>query len=437
MPENRNRLTRPSLGRRRRRGITAVIALAVGTLVLSACGSNSSSTSSSSSAAPAASSSAGSTSAAASSAASSAGPSAATSAASSGGSSLAAGSDVGPGIPAPDDLKPFVFGENTGSAPDLPKRIAWANTSDAEFFMAITNSIEQAATERGLEFITAIANDDSAKNIEQIDTFLQRGIGALAIQPLDANAQAPLMKQAIDQGAAVLSLVTPPSTSQAIADQYKVGNTQGLAAAKYITENLGGNAKVVYFNTDTIEVLKARNQGAIDGVMTAGPGVEIVANIQPPAITQEGGFEAMNTILQQHPDVNVILGGDTYVLGALSALEAAGAVKDDMYLSGIDGDAQALAEVQKGGVYRASFAFAYPLMGYAWGQFAADWLEGKSIPQVMQLNAIELNSTESIEKFNADMAAVTDTWTNTKNDYLTMLGSINYDTRDQYINDAA
>ena len=102
--------------------------------------------------------------------------SAASSAASSG---LAPGADVGPGIPAPSDLKPFVFGENAGSPTDLPKRIAWANTSDAEFFMAITNSIEQAAKERGLEFITAIANDDSAKNIEQINTFLQRGIGAL------------------------------------------------------------------------------------------------------------------------------------------------------------------------------------------------------------------------------------------------------------------
>ena len=65
-------------------------------------------------------------------------------------------------------------------------------------------------------------------------------------------------------------------------------------------------------------------------------------------------------------------------------------MKPEMYLSGIDGDSQALAEVEKGGVYRASFAFAYPLMGYAWGQFAADWIEGAAIPQVMQLNAIEL-----------------------------------------------
>lgn len=330
------------------------------------------------------------------------------------------------------ELAPFEFDQPAGEAPDLPRRIAWANTSDAEFFLQITRSIEQAATERGLEFVTAIANDDSARNIEQMETFLQRGIGALAIQPLDANAQAPVMQRAIDDGIAVLSLVTPPSTNQAVADQYEVGYAQGEAAAKYITEELGGEANVVYFNTDTIEVLLDRHQGVLDGLATAGDGVEIVADVQPPAITQEGGFEAMSTILQQNPDIDVVLGGDTYVLGALSALEAANAVRPEMYLSGIDGDEQALARVREGGVYRASFAFAYPLMGYAWGQFAADWLEGKPIPQVMQFNAIELNSPETIDQFEADMEAVAETWQDA-DEYFTMLGSISYETRDEFL----
>ncbi|MFE4663566.1 sugar ABC transporter substrate-binding protein [Streptomyces sp. NPDC056716] len=344
--------------------------------------------------------------------------------------------DIGPGIAAPKDLKPFEFGQPAGEKPDLPKRIAWANTSDAEFFLQITNSIELAAKERGLEFVTAIANDDSAKNIEQIETFLQRGVGALCIQPLDANAQAPLMQRAIESGAAVMSLVTPPSTVQAVADQYKVGQAQGLAAAKYITEELDGKAKVVYFNNDTIEVLKARHQGVLDGLRTAGDGVEIVADVQPPAITQEGGFKALSTVLQKEPDIDVILGGDTHVLGALSALESAKAVKPHMYLSGIDGDEQALAEVGEKGVYRASFAFAYPLMGYAWAQFAADWLEGKPVPQVMQFNAIELNSPETIAAYKADMKDVATTWKNAET-YFTLLGSVDYEHRDQYINDAA
>ncbi len=352
------------------------------------------------------------------------------------GSGLAPGAPVGPGLTTKKVLPAFQFGGAAGPVPDLPKRIAWANSSDAAFFQLITDSIEQATKDRNIEFITAIANGDSAKNIEQINTFMQRGIGALCIQPIDANAQAVVMKKALDTGAAVFSLVTPPSTNQAVADQYKVGNTQGLAAAKYITDKLGGNANVVYFNTDSIEVLKARHQGVLDGLKTAGAGVKVVVDVQPSAITQDAGFQSMNTVLQAHPDVNVILGGDTNCLGAFSALQAAGKVTDTLYISGIDGDEQALAAVRKGGAYKASFAFAYPLMGYAWGQFAADWFEGKPIPQVMQLNAIELSSGDAINKFSADMKAVSRIWKDPST-YLTMMGSISYGTRDQYIAYAA
>jgi ribose transport system substrate-binding protein len=334
--------------------------------------------------------------------------------------------------PDPKNLEPFVASDTVGEIPDLPRRIAWANTSNAEFFLAITNAIQMAAEDRDLEFITAIADDDSAKNIEQIGTFLQRGIAALCIQPLDANAQAPLMQQAIDQGIAVLSLVTPPSTSQVVADQYKVGNTQGLAAAKWITENLDGKAKVHYFNIDSIEVLIARHQGVLDGLMTAGEGVEIVSDIEAGAITNEAGFNTMNTVLQAHPDVNVILGGDTLVLGALAAVEAAGRAGENIYMSGIDGDTQALNKIREGGPYKASFAFAYPMMGYAWGQYAADWLEGKEIPLLQQFNAIELSSPETIDAFEAAMGNVRETWTDAAT-YFTNLGSISYETRENYL----
>ncbi len=244
------------------------------------------------------------------------------------------------------------------------------------------------------------------------------------------------MQQAIDQGIAVLSLVTPPSTNQVIANQYKVGNQQGLAAAKWITDNLGGNAKVFYFNFDHIEVLKERHRGVLEGVKTAGPGVEIVLDIDPGAITNDAGFQTMNTALQAHPDINVILGGDTVCLGALAALEAAGKANDKVYISGIDGDKQALDKIKQGGAYKASFAFAYPLMGYAWGQYAADWLDGKSIPLVSQFNAIELNSADTIDKFNNDMQNAADSWQRADT-YFTNLGNISYDTRQNYLKVAA
>jgi len=183
---------------------------------------------------------------------------------------------------------------------------------------------------------------------------------------------------------------------------------------------------------DTIEVLIARHKGVLDGVKTAGPGVEIVSDVNAGAITNDAGFKTMNTVLQAHPDINVVLGGDTLVLGALAAIEASGKVNDKMYLSGIDGDKEALNKVRQGGIYRASFAFAYPMMGYAWGQYAADWLEGKEIPILMQFNAIELNSAAAIDEFEAAMKNVKETW-KSADKYFTNLGTISYETRQNYL----
>jgi ribose transport system substrate-binding protein len=333
-------------------------------------------------------------------------------------------------------LAPFHPSSAVGAKPNLPKRIAWANSSNAQFFIELGDSIEAAAHDRGLQYVTAIANNDSATNISQINSFMQTGIAALCIQPIDAAAQAIVMRQAINQGIDVLSLVTPPSTVQAVADQYAVGYAQGVAAANWVKKELGGKAQVIIFNLDTITVLIARDQGVRAGLKTGGPGIQIVEDIETPQETEQSAEQTMSTILQAHPDVNVILGtaGDTYSMGALAALRSAGTDTSKMYLSGINGDSDALAEIEKGGPYKASFAFAYNLMGYAWGQFAADWLAGKQVPQVMVFNAIALDSASAINAFNKAMSpqGVRSSYLQTSK-YMKLLGNISYETRNRFL----
>jgi len=347
-----------------------------------------------------------------------------------------AGSGQGMKVTRLAELAPFKSSSVIGAKPKLPRRIAWANSSNAEFFIELGDSIKAAARDRGLSYVTAIANNDSATNIAQVNSFLQVGIGALCIQPIDAAAQAIVMQRAIDQGIDVMSLVTPPSTIQCVANQYDVGYAQGVAAANWINEHLGGKAKVVIFNLNTISVLIARDQGVRAGLKTGGPGIRIVENIETPAETEQSAEQTMATILEAHPDVNVILGtaGDTYSMGALAALRSAGTDTSKMYISGVNGDADALAEIEKGGPYKASFAFAYNLMGYAWGQFAADWLAGKEVPQVMVFAAISLRSKETISEFKEAMSlqGVKSSYLQSSK-YMTLLGTISYETRNRYI----
>ena len=116
------------------------------------------------------------------------------------------------------------------------------------------------------------------------------------------------------------------------------------------------------------------------------PGATIVADISPTPVSKEGGLATMRTILLANPDVDVVLGADTVVLGALAALRDAGKTRPNQFLGGIDGEPEAVAEIKKGAALSSvSISLASPVFGYAMGQHAADWLEGKTIPQAMDI----------------------------------------------------
>ncbi|MBA3404997.1 MAG: sugar ABC transporter substrate-binding protein [Gemmatimonadaceae bacterium] len=335
----------------------------------------------------------------------------------------------------PDDLLPFDSSIAGGPDSGLPRRVAWANTADAEFFLALTKGMEAASKDRDVEFLTAISGNDPQKNISQMEQFLARGIGTLMMQPLDLDTQRPVMERALKDGICVEGLITFPTTLQIAASQYNVGFAQGKAAADYATASLGGKAEVHYFNLDTIgPQLVLRHNGVLDGLKTAGDGVVVVSDITATDISVDGGFSVMNTVIQAHPDIKIVMGGDTLVVGAYNALDQAGKLSDEMYMSGVDGDSQALALVKQGGAYKASVAFAWQLMGYGLGQFGADWIEGKEIPRVMVAAPILLDSADLVDKYLADNASPGDVFANRERyeEYLPLLGNVSFATRENY-----
>lgn len=331
------------------------------------------------------------------------------------------------GVTAPTSLDPFEAGES-GAKPDLPRRVALAMDNDREFAQAIQSGLEAAAEDNDLELVSANANGDSARNVQQIQQFLTQGVGALVINPIDPAAQEPLMTQALETGVAVLSVITPPATTQANADQYQVGKVLADDAATYINGELGGNANVVILNQDSVEPIRPRFQ-AIRDVLGAIPGATIAADIEPDDTTKEAAFETMNTILQKTPQVDVVLGADSVVLGALAALEAAGKDNPRQFLGGIDGESEALAKIREGGPYKATVSLAAPMFAYAMGQFAADWLDGESIPQAIDVPPVLLNSPESIDKFEADTENPGEVY----EQYVKLFGDISYETRGNYL----
>lgn len=331
-------------------------------------------------------------------------------------------------------LARFDSGRPAGPRTGLPARVAWANTSDTEIFVALGKGVEAAARDRGMEYLTAVAANDPAKNVDQMETFLARGVGGMAVQPLDQASQRPVLQRALDQGVCVQGIITYPSTLQIAASQYRIGYKQGKAAADYATARLGARADVQYFNQDRLSPqLRLRHRGVLDGLKTAGGGVRVISDIGASESdgSIEGGFALMQTVMQTHPKIKIVLGSDTLVTGAYRALEQTGKLTGDMYLSGVDGDSNALALVKEGGPYRASLAFAWRLMGYGLGSFASDWVRGKEIPRVMVAESILLDSPARVDTYLSDNAEPAGVFADRERyeRYLPLLGNVSYATR--------
>ena len=319
--------------------------------------------------------------------------------------------------------------------PDLRRALTFVQENEREFLQGVDYGLSLAARDRGLEYFKVVVDNDVAKAVEQLRLLRASKVGALIGTSSDATAFSHGLQEVIWSGAFVGTVMPPPATLLVNAPQYATGKVLTDAAIAYIHAKLGGKARVVLLTQDTMQYLSPRFQAMRDGLDKL-PGVTIVADIAPKPVSKEGGFATMNTILLANPNIDVVLGADAVVLGALEALRAVGRDRPDQFLGGIDGEPEAVAEIKKGaGPYKASISLASPVFGYAMGQFAADWLEGKSIPQAMDILPIAL-TRENITQYDTDLVNPGAVYTDPdrRNAYLKMYGNICYDTRERYVN---
>ncbi len=350
-------------------------------------------------------------------------------------SAVSMAQDGPPGITMPVVLPPFDPAAPTCTAPEgLRKTLAFAQDNDRQFMQGVAYGLSMAARDRGLEFQVALANNDANKMIDDVQALVTSKVGAVVASPVNPLSLSRSLQQMIWSGGYVGTVVPPPATSILNAPQYLTGKVLGDAAAAYIKGRLGGKAKVVLLTHDKLQFLAPRFAAMRDALKDL-PEAVIVADISPVTVNEEGGAATMRTILLANPTVDVVLGADTVVLGALAALREAGKARPDQFLGGIDGEPEAVAEIKKGGPYKTSVSLASPVFAYAMGQHAADWLEGKSVPQAIDILP-KLLTLDNIAAYEADLADPASVYRDParRAAYLKMYGNICYETRDRYIN---
>ncbi len=248
----------------------------------------------------------------------------------------------------------------SAECPPIPAKdrytVGWAQISNNNSFrLTETSSVEAEAAARGFDLVQTDANDDTAKQLNDVEDLLARGIDILAIPPREFEASAAALVAAREKGVPVF-LVDRAAKGEAGVDYVTVMSSnfirQGEMAAEWIVAHTGGAAKVVELTgTPGASASIERSKGFVDAVAGAA-GIELVAQ-QSANFDQATAQQVTEQIIQATGgDFNVVYtSADVMALGAIAALEAAGIAvggEDGVIVTGMDGNKAAIQSILDG-----------------------------------------------------------------------------------------
>ncbi|GGM36427.1 sugar ABC transporter substrate-binding protein [Dactylosporangium sucinum] len=320
-----------------------------------------------------------------------------------------------------------------GSAPKLPRRFGVPGNFDAVIAIQLTEGITNACKAKGIECVTAIANGDTAKFRSQAETMFAQGMAAWFLYPPYLSGSEDLTAKAVELG--VMSVAQQANSHVFPVVNYRqVGRSQGAAAVAYMRQHNGGEAQVLLLNDGLLtDSARAIDAGIKEELKVAGGKVRIVSETSVD-YTVKAGADAMATLLQAHPGINVILGHSAPVLGAVSVLEAKGRGNETtLYASGTEGGDDILKKIEQGGtLFRATWSQPWPLYGHAFGVYTDLWLQGRAVPRLVTAPAAglpALDSPEVVRRWRTAMADPKTTFETNVEEYMSTWGNVSYDTR--------
>jgi ribose transport system substrate-binding protein len=261
---------------------------------------------------------------------------------------------------------------------------------NASVIGAVLTSLE-AAKEKGAEMGYDVVVDDPGtdlnKQINTIKTWIEQKVPIIVVNALQPAAFESVAKQAREAGIVWITYGQKIENQDATVGyaQYPDGRQLGEYAGEWITENLGGKGKAIILGYEKGVWGQQRGSGIKDGLLAKAPGVEIVA--EQDAISPTEGLNVTRTLLQAHPDANIILGvEDPATEGAYKAWIAAGKDPADPtgFIGGMDGTVPALKLLKAGdNVYRASMAIPLVEVGYAIVETGDKLLRGEKTGDVI------------------------------------------------------
>jgi len=262
--------------------------------------------------------------------------------------------------------------------------VGFAQTgSESGWRSANTDSMKAAfSAENGFNLIFNAADNDPAAQIAAVRSFINQGVDAIVIAPIVSDGWDDVLKEA---QAAKIPVILEDRTVSASPDLYAtwVGDNfkqEGETAGKWAATEFAGKPAnmVVLEGTTGSSAANDRTAGFAAGI--AGSAIKTVDS-QTGDFTRDGGKKVMEGFISKYgvDGIDLVFAqNDDMALGAIEAIEAAGAVPGkDIKIVSIDAVHDGMQALSDGKINY--IVECNPLLGDYAAALVKDVLAGKSV----------------------------------------------------------
>jgi ribose transport system substrate-binding protein len=264
------------------------------------------------------------------------------------------------------------------------------------FHVAVRDGAREEAGRRGwkVDVVAAEREGDFAGQVTVVEQELQKGVSAIALNPIDAQAIVTAVKKANQADVPVFmhNLITPVDEGEVV--EY-IGYDQwngSARLARYTCDLLGDHGQVFILTGIPGFHTNRRTQGYKWGLEQWCPDVQVVGE-QSAEWEREKAVNVATAALQQNPDIDVFYGNsDEMGIGACIAAQKLGRrVNKDVWCVSIDGNDVTLDLIEKGET-TATLGVYPKLMGGLVIRQMERVLRGEEVPYILETPSIVVDN---------------------------------------------
>ncbi|MGB3481262.1 MAG: substrate-binding domain-containing protein [Mycobacterium sp.] len=238
-------------------------------------------------------------------------------------------------------------GAGDSSSSDDRKTIGVTVYDMSSFITAGKSGMETYAAARDIDLVWKSAGGDVSTQADQVDQYVQQGVDAIIIVPVQADSLQPQIESANNAGVPVLAV------NAALSDGSKLAATvlpDDVAAGKQqmqqMVDHLGGRGNIVILQTKLGASYEIDRTKGNQEILAANPGINVLAMDTADNTRDIAVNKMRNWITAFGPEIDgIVAQNDDMGLGALQAIKESGL---SIPIVGIDGIEDGLNAVKSG-----------------------------------------------------------------------------------------